>query len=240
MEIKDAISLYTFLGQLGLWGAIAFSIIIIVLVGYIISITTEKVIEKVSLRRQILVTTLLVTLICMIILIGNSTSNIANTSDATAIKSYMVSMKWKWLGYNRLAKEVNLPELPSLKNVDDNKIIDKRINHIKEIVSKFPNEFEITTVFDSFSKDSMGIELIDTNAVNVINKYNEEMLPYFTAKVINYMTTQELDTISYNYIMDSIDNRLQPYLIDKIVATSTNTFIPININYDYGLVLKHP
>lgn len=238
MEIKDAISLYSFLGQLGLWGAIALSVILLTIITYLVVTIVEKITSDIIQRRKIVLSVLAILFISMSVLISNSLDSFSYNSDATAIKAYMISMKWKWLGYWKLAKEVHFPNKPALGN-DTNRVnIERRVSFIKQVFSQFPNEFEITAVYDDIPEDSLGIELIDTSAIAALNKYNDLMLPYFKSELKNYMLTMHYDSLSYRNISLIVDPRLQSYLIDKLVASSTDLFTPVFADGDYYVKLN--
>lgn len=255
MEIKDASALYDFLGKIGYIGSIGFSLILIAILGYLLSNTTEKLIDEQhkKLRLRIVLISLVIVFGGSIVIISNSVEKQEEVSNANAIKNYMIANNWKWFGFRRMALEINFKDLPAIdtainrsgKSVPgkyDNsaklaEAVEQRVKDITKWVDCFPEEFIKGKVSDDFYrdfKDTFGIELIDTTALNIIDKHNEEMLPFYRSKVLNYMKSNKplpLDTMYYNEIGNDVDSRLQNFLIDKMISKYTNDFIPISV-YD--------
>ena len=241
MEIKDAISLYNFLGQLGWLGSIALIFIITLITSYLIITVTDKLTESLKKRRWITIVFSLIILLLLFLIVIPANIKREKIDKANAIKSYMVSTKYNWNGFREIAQNVSFSaDEPSLKPED--KYFEKRVNEIKNIVTEFPDEFSISRIDNLDKLDTFGVELIDSNATKVLNKYFEELVPFMTLKIKNYMFSHKKDTLSYYFIRKKVDYRCQEFFIDMIVNRNVDKFIPVddeNGNFQIALNPKY-
>jgi len=233
MEIKDPIALYSFFGQLGYLGGAVLSFLITLIAVYFAANIISKLTDNQKLRSIFLVcVSILVFAGMMIITILASTKN-KQLTEANSLKAYLTTQNWKFLSLFRIANEVSLSSGKlALKDQNlketDNKII-KRIEDIKDLVDKFPNEFVIRNVTDPDMKERLGINLVDTLSVKSIDLYYESMIPFFKAKIENYMKNKSLDKLTYIEIRESVDDRCEDFALDMMIGKNLNTFLPIDI-----------
>jgi hypothetical protein len=225
MEVKDAFSLYAFMEQLGHWGAIVFSILITLISGYLVANVLEKIVQNRRVKAKIIIAVLLTVFSCMLVIAFKTIGRNKDIAKASAIKSYMVMNKWKFIGFKRAAKEINLSysEL-AMKGTSDK----KRVKEIEDLVDEFPSEFQFSSIFDQDTTDKLGIYLVDTSSIKAINNYYESLIPYFKAKITEYMRDSNRDTMTFVQLKQLVDPRLDDDILEQIGARYKDLLIPIN------------
>lgn len=242
MEIKDASSIYSFLGHLDFFGAIAFCVIITIVISYLLASLTDKI-EAASANKfgwLVIGVTSFICLSCLAILIITSHKENDDNADAIAIKAYLTSSGSKYASFDKLSQEVIFPrDLEFSKDMAATQH-PRRIEDLKRVISKFPNEFEITIVNDDTTRtDLLGVELIDTNAIKVIYQRNLQLRPYYVAEIAHYMVKHKLKKITYRNIIAKIDQSLSYELLTEIVASSLNKFTPVHEEPgEFALILR--
>jgi hypothetical protein len=229
MDIKDAISIYTFLGQLGWLGSIAFSVFIALIAAYFSVKVTEKITNKQDNARLITIAVSVLMLGCMITLSIMSIIRKDWIDKANNIKSYMISGKRNWSGYKEIARGANL-SITELALGQSDTGLSERVKEIVRITGNFPEEFEISPIQNRDSTDTVGVELIDTTAARILSKYYEDLIPMIVAKITYYAKSHPgQDSISYGEIRSKIDDRFQDYVLDMAVSRNVLQFIPVNM-----------
>ncbi len=237
MEIKDAISLFGFIGKLGVWEGIAFIAITTFIITYFTTKIADSVTEKANSksRKKIVLVTFTLSIILLSIVVGMSWSNQKCLSDANAIKNYMVSKKRRWMNYQSILNEVYFPKngavvksLHDVNNKKDTAQFNKQFEKLEEVISIYPEEFLVFSRKDSSAYKY--IELIDTAAVKMIDNYYKTMIPFYRKEIEDFLKTQPYfkDTITYQQIRNNIDIRVEDYVIDIVLAdSSTKQLIPL-------------
>lgn len=236
MEIKDPRALYHFFGQLDPLVAWSISLMIAGIIFYFswglyFKMTRSK---RIALRGAFI--SAVVMGICLIIAGARARQSNLATGEANALKSFLVTQNWKFLSLRRIAEEVTLsaekPALGSRWQIEAD--LKKREQDIRRLVTAFPNEFVLSRIDDWTPERKMasnveGVQLVDRVAVKAIDAYYESMVPFFQMKIAAYMLEKQVQTILYSTIRDSIDDRCQDYLLDKMVAQSRGLFTPVNV-----------
>jgi hypothetical protein len=236
MEIKDPRALYHFFGQLDPLVAWCIMLMIAGAVFYFswslyFKITRSK---RIALRGAFV--SAVVIGICIVIVSSRARKSNLATGEANALKSFLVTQNWKFLSLRRIAEEVTLsaqkPALGRRWKIETE--LRKREQDIRQLVDAFPNEFVLSNIDDWTPERKMvsnieGVQLVDRVAVKAIDAYYESMVPFFQMKIAAYMQEKQVQTILYSGIRDSIDDRCQDYLLDKMVAQSKGLFTPVNV-----------
>lgn len=233
MEIKDAISLYNFFGQIGILGSVVISLIVTIISIYLLHGVIEKIMTNEKLIKRTVFVVAFIILGGLLIISGISNYNKSDLDRANRIKEYMVSIKRNWSGFRELSKNVYLSkdEVP-LNNTDSEDAINKRAELIAKIVSQYPDAFLLTGIQNNDSLDKKGIEIIDTTFSKIISKHYEMLIPFFKEKIKKYMLDNKKSEMCYDSVRYQIDDRCQDYVIDKIINAHTDLFVPINFPDD--------
>ena len=138
MEIKDAISLYNFFGQVGMLGSVVISLIIAIISIYLLHGVIEKIMTNAKLIKQTVFTAAFIILGGLLIISSISNYKKSDLDRANRIKEYMVSVKRNWNGFRELAKNAYLSkDEPALYDYANEEQIKNRTEVIKKLVSKY-------------------------------------------------------------------------------------------------------
>jgi len=224
MKIDDPKALFDFLADLSPLGVATLLLLAALIVAYLASNVAEKLFAEEDKKSKKTLTTIvpMVIIICGIFLKFQADTSKKERLTANAVKAYLCANIQKYKSYSSLAGEIYLTPQDIAR---DTQAVRERMEKIKEVIEKFPDEF-ITAKVDE--PDPLGVELTDEHAVKQIDSLLRDKQPYFQSKIVYYMTTHSKTAISYKQVRDSIDRDLyDPDIVDVILAHSKGILIPL-------------
>jgi hypothetical protein len=234
MEIKNPEAIYSFLGNLTFAGTLALFVLISVVAAFITANVIEKLFDGKGIRRIVVFLVLLVINICGYILKNEADKAKKELSVANTIKGYLVANIQRYKSFDLIARDV-LFDFDEKIDTSDRKAMEAKKRKAIEYVKNFPEEF-IPYMVRENGKDILGLQLIDEKATKIIDTALDKMLTYYQGEIVHYMTAKNTNTVTYQYISDSIDDRCYPDIIDRIVANSKGVLIPYSYRDSSGVV----
>ncbi len=232
MEIKDTQAIYQFLGNLSWFGNIAFFILASIVIAFLTLNISEKIFDSGSpvLKRNTTLIIVLLVLVCGIILKLEANRTKEQLRFANAIKSYMLEYKKRYKSLKTLANDIVLNSDDSLC-MGDMKCLERRIRKIKKLVEDHPDQFIIAPVNDMWAGNPEysveGLEIIDEKATGLIDSFENAMVPFYRQKILHYMQSNGVDTMSYTDIQKKVDGRCYENVLDQVVLDSKGALIPV-------------
>jgi hypothetical protein len=219
MNIQEAAGAYDFLGKLDFIGVVGFTIAILIILIFFVSNIADKLFDDKKVKQTISVVTIFSVIICICILKFEADENIDETCKANSIKRYMLLNNENAAGYIELMQNATF---------SDGSYGEKKLEEIKAIVRKFPDEFvEDAIPYPNASNDKIGIILVNDKTLKLLELENEKLYPMFKAKILNFMRGSHYDVLNYKYIRENIDDRCEDDILDKMISKNSSLFISI-------------
>ena len=215
MKIEEIISLYEFLTTCGWWGDVAVWFILSLILGTTILWGKEKLDVAQSVPRWIMMSIISLVVLVMVVAFHFD----AEYRKFVLMKANCVKSEFITYGY-KVASDSTIRSKNFHCNCDS--------PMIEKILKEHPNEF-IRVITDDRSP---GIRIIDEQALEVINKYNQSHIPFIKSRIFDHMTIHRTDCLSYSAIRKDVNSDFDDEWIELMLSRYDSLFTPFNTQCD--------